>query len=480
MAVVSSHQVGVFNRPALGPAVNANDVRGNDNALQKHFSAHDADATIHVQSSEVADRPAAGEEGRVWLTTDPDPVLSFDDGADWVGVSIAGNAATATALETTRSLWGQSFDGTADVSGRISAYAAETTILNLRNTLGTVNSREWSWRVDAATGSASFRSVLDNNTTVVSALTFAHATGAATFTGTVSVANNVLFPSVGSAIGAAVRAYGPNNSSASLTANVPTGGAHIWWVNGVEVGRINATALTTAVGLAVTGNSTITGTLGGITTLTATDFIGDLTGNADTATLAAEATALETARDINGVAFDGTAAIDVPNNETKHAAAGMSDHTLPVGFNSTEVLSESVTVAVGDTVIVEFDGTILNESGSVNALGFIFDLGGFTLNVGVAGAFSATATNRRTYHGSARYTIAATNDAGVVGEAREYTASASGASGALTGGPQGGWGMSGSDLTGAQTLTLDVSANVITAAATFTLHGYRITIIPAT
>lgn len=46
-------------------------------------------------------------------------------------------------------------------------------------------------------------------------------------------------------------------------------------------------------------------------TVTATTFVGALTGNASTATLAATATALATARNINGVAFDGTANITV-------------------------------------------------------------------------------------------------------------------------------------------------------------------------
>ena len=47
-------------------------------------------------------------------------------------------------------------------------------------------------------------------------------------------------------------------------------------------------------------------TLTGLTSVTSTDFAGALTGNADTAT------ALATARNIAGVSFDGTAAIDIP------------------------------------------------------------------------------------------------------------------------------------------------------------------------
>ena len=62
--------------------------------------------------------------------------------------------------------------------------------------------------------------------------------------------------------------------------------------------------------IGVTGVGTVTvnldATLTGLTSVTSTDFVGALTGNADTAT------ALATARNIAGVSFDGTAAIDIP------------------------------------------------------------------------------------------------------------------------------------------------------------------------
>ena len=62
--------------------------------------------------------------------------------------------------------------------------------------------------------------------------------------------------------------------------------------------------------IGVTGVGTVTvnldASLTGLTSVTSTDFVGALTGNADTAT------ALATARNIAGVSFDGTAAIDIP------------------------------------------------------------------------------------------------------------------------------------------------------------------------
>jgi len=79
-----------------------------------------------------------------------------------------------------------------------------------------------------------------------------------------------------------------------------------------------------------TGKVTATGFIGALTG----DVTGDVTGNADTATLAADATTLATPRAINGVDFDGSAAITV-------TAAGST-------------LSDTVTVAKGGTGATSF------------------------------------------------------------------------------------------------------------------------------
>lgn len=99
MGVVSSHQVGVFVRPVnrVDGRVDANEVRGQDNVMGKYFNAHDADATIHVQSSALADRPAFGVVGRVWVTTDGTPTAWLDTGTAWVSLS-GGGGGGITAL----------------------------------------------------------------------------------------------------------------------------------------------------------------------------------------------------------------------------------------------------------------------------------------------------------------------------------------------------------------------------------------------
>jgi len=86
MATVSSHQTQPFQSPVRSTQpVNANVVRGNDNVLRSALNAHDADETIHVQSSDLASRPAFGVAGRLWVTPfgATEFELWYDDGTQW-------------------------------------------------------------------------------------------------------------------------------------------------------------------------------------------------------------------------------------------------------------------------------------------------------------------------------------------------------------------------------------------------------------
>lgn len=79
-------------------------------------------------------------------------------------------------------------------------------------------------------------------------------------------------------------------------------------LQGVDVSIWNSTGLTipSAKALSVQGNATVAGTLGVTGVLTASGGVtGNVTGNASTATT------LQTARNINGVSFNGSANIDV-------------------------------------------------------------------------------------------------------------------------------------------------------------------------
>lgn len=79
---VSSWQQSSFANPQNGQAGDASVVLGNDNAIRGKHNSHDADPTIHIQSSDLATRPAAGTPQRAWWTTDAFR-LYFDFGGVW-------------------------------------------------------------------------------------------------------------------------------------------------------------------------------------------------------------------------------------------------------------------------------------------------------------------------------------------------------------------------------------------------------------
>ncbi len=128
---VGQHSVAAFTSPVNGDPLNATVVVANDNSTRSAYVDHDSDTGIHVQSSLLAARPAAGTAGRKWMTTDTGAVkLWFDTGAAWEEIayvpSVGGNAATATALQTARNINGVAFDGTADIT--VTAVAAAGTL----------------------------------------------------------------------------------------------------------------------------------------------------------------------------------------------------------------------------------------------------------------------------------------------------------------------------------------------------------------
>ena len=86
---VAQHAVATFSSPVNGSTpIDANTVRGNDNTIRTSYNDHDADTGVHVQSSTLASRPAAGTAGRKWITSGDgdDYHLWFDDGTNWIEV----------------------------------------------------------------------------------------------------------------------------------------------------------------------------------------------------------------------------------------------------------------------------------------------------------------------------------------------------------------------------------------------------------
>ena len=105
------------------------------------------------------------------------------------------------------------------------------------------------------------------------------------------------------------------------------GYAPAWATGGVTIGS-------TAVNLGATAT-----TLAGLTSVTSTTFVGALTGNASTATT------LATNRAINGVNFNGSAAITITANTTNALTIGTG--LSGTSFNG----SAAVTIAIDSTVV---------------------------------------------------------------------------------------------------------------------------------
>ena len=84
MATVGSHSVNTFTSPVVATSglVDANVVRGNDNALRTSYNTHDADAAIHVQSGLLSARPTSLPDGGMYVATDTDE-LYFYSGGSW-------------------------------------------------------------------------------------------------------------------------------------------------------------------------------------------------------------------------------------------------------------------------------------------------------------------------------------------------------------------------------------------------------------
>jgi hypothetical protein len=168
--------------------------------------------------------------------------------------SFTGNASSATKLQTARSLWGNSFDGTADISGDITLAINKSILLANTSTASYI-------------GSAAFK------------FTNVYSTA---FTGAL----------VGNADTATVL-----QTARNLWGNSFNGSAAI---DGTITLATNKSLLLAAVSTAAyIGSSTIP-----FTNIYSTTFTGALSGNASSATV------LQTARNLWGNSFNGSAAID--------------------------------------------------------------------------------------------------------------------------------------------------------------------------
>ena len=206
--------------------------------------------------------------------------------------------------------------------------------------------------------------------------------------------------------------------------------------------QTNVTSVGTLTALGVTGTVTAGAFSGPLTGTTAGTHTGAVVGNASTAT------ALQTARAINGVSFDGTAAITVT------AAAGtLSGATLASGVTASSLTSVGTLTALGVT-------------GTVTAGAFT---GPLTGNASTATALqTARAINGVSFDGTAAITVTA-NAATLSGVTLNSTVLASSLTsvGTLTGGAIGsGFTSISTAYTDAKVTSVNGSGGAITGLAT--------------
>lgn len=345
MPTVGNHQQGAFANPQNGQSGDASVVLANDNANRVTTNAHDADATIHVQSSVLASRPAAGTAQRVWITTDG-LRLYMDSGSVWGELAYLPSVGGTVSGAVTISSGGIAVTGNSTITGTLSGI----TTLTATSLTGTITTAAQpnitSVGVLASTHLTS--PVVDSGgltvtaggltvsagTTAVQALT---ATGATVSGGvTVTGANITVDNGAGLVVAGTLRVQALSTGAAvtgALTVSagftVTTGGAT------VTAGGL----LVSAGGAAITGNSTITGTLGGLTGLTvasggATITAGGITVTAGDVNIAA-GVVKSSAQGMFG-AWNGTGAAGFLSLSTDTAATASSGTTTlpatPQGF----------------------------------------------------------------------------------------------------------------------------------------------------
>ncbi len=307
--------------------------------------------------------------------------LSSVTSTSFVG-DLTGNADTATALETARNIAGQSFDGTAAID------IATSDLSNVSSTApSTGQFLQWSgteYVPATASGTGTVTSVaiagtdgidVDSGSPIISTGTIT--LGLSSIPNSSLANSSVTFAGQTAALGASATVSIKNLSDVYSTMSPTDGQALVYdttngWQAETIAGDIEGvTAGTNLNGGGTSGTVTLNldTTITGLTSVTSTGFTGALTGNASTAT------ALQTARDIAGVSFDGTGNISVPITGLSDVYGSMSPSDGEVltydttnGWQSEAIPSGGTvtSVAVSGTDGIDVDsGSPITSSGTI-------------------------------------------------------------------------------------------------------------------
>lgn len=150
-----------------------------------------------------------------------------------------------------------------------------------------------------------------------------------------------------------------------------------------------------------------------------------------------------------------------------------------IAINSTtdvNLVSRSIAVAVGGTIIVEAWYTTINNSGATVTWTYGCGLGSLSVAIADSTTQAASAGNRAVHYRRCVFSVSSTSLTRLALE--NYRSAPGAANTGLTGAQAGryAWQNLGSNLTGTQTVNLSIRSSSATATQTATLESWRITV----
>lgn len=392
--------------------------------------------------------------------------------------ALTGNASTATALQTARTINGVSFDGTANITIPATAPNSLTPGAYLTGSAYD-GSAARTFAVDATSSNTASKVVARDsngdfaasNVTLSGDLLMSNTT--ADIYHTLSTARIVVSGGSSNALGANAIFYGESHATTPNRVTFRAGAT--------TLGYVESTGFTLSTGV-FTGNGS------GLTTLNA-DELGSgtvpsarlsgsygisITGNAATATNASTATALQTARTINGVSFNGTANITVADSTKLPLAGGAltgdvtSTGTLRFDSSAFGTIGMRTGAAVGVSPNTSADDLVI-ESSTGNAGISILNNSAYYGGIFFGDEASATVAQLRYTHSTNAFTFYTAGTLSMTISSAGLVTAVGGFSGDLTGNAS-----TATTLQTARTIngvSFNGSANITVTAAAGTLTG---------